>query len=93
MDNKCQYEELVFMGGKIISNFRGKISQGGDVSWREEAVISCEILLDYLSERRNLEKALLLSRIFEDRYSEYKPPVISHWCRKVRETLENDRKL
>ena len=82
-------KELIFLGEKITTRFRERVAQGGELdAWRNEAILSCEILLEHL--RRSpleREKLLLLANVFGERYAESKPPVIPHWCRKISESL------
>lgn len=85
--------ELVTMGEKIISDFQQKLNQGKELAaWRQECILSCEILLYYLkSNPQETEKALLLAGIFRERYEASKPPVIPYWCRRVSEYLSSNQ--
>ncbi|GAA6167984.1 hypothetical protein [Sessilibacter corallicola] len=82
-------EKLISMGEKIISNFQEKLNQGGElVTWRKEALLSCEILLSYLKASPiDVEKTIFLANVFRERYEISKPPVIPHWCRIISEYL------
>ena len=82
-------EELISLGEKIATHFRERVAQEGELdAWRKEAIIACEILLEYLHKTPlEREKLLLLANIIGEKYAESKPPVIPHWCRKISESF------
>ncbi|WP_413662561.1 hypothetical protein ACG1BZ_15235 [Microbulbifer sp. CNSA002] len=79
--------DLIIMGEKIIEKFRERPDkESGDGLWRQEVILSCEMLLGCL--RANpveADKALLLSEVLQKRYEQSKPPVVPYWCRRITE--------